>query len=116
MHSPERSPKYKDEQQSMTSSEITVDSGLPTDRQSGNSSPIFDNSGEGHVITIPMINGMGLCIIGGTNRPEGPHIYVEDIIEGSDAHKVQYYIHKVPLITCMPSHSLALGRGDAMWD
>lgn len=95
MSSSERSPKYKDEHQSMTSSEITVDSGLPTDRQSGNSSPIFDSSGEGHVITIPMTTGIGLCIVGGTNRPEGPHIYIEDIIEGSDAFKVLYTLQEM---------------------
>lgn len=92
-HSPERSPEYNGnghltvEQQSV-SSEVTNDSGLPTDRHSTSSSPTFDHPGELQTIQIQHTTGLGLCIMGGTNRPEGPHVYIDDIIEGGDAHKV----------------------------
>jgi len=91
-HSPERSPEYNGnnhltaEQQSV-SSEVTNDSGLPTDRHSQSSSPTFDHPGELQSIQIRYTTGLGLCIVGGTNRSEGPHVYIDDIIEGGDAHK-----------------------------
>ncbi|PFX33455.1 Syntaxin-binding protein 4 [Stylophora pistillata] len=91
-HSPDESPEFNGsghltvEQQSV-SSEFTNDSGLPTDRHSNSSSPTFDHPGELQTIQIRYSTGLGLCIVGGTNRPEGPHIYVDDIIEGGDSHK-----------------------------
>lgn len=93
-HSPDEPPEFNGsghltvEQQSV-SSEFTNDSGLPTDRHSNSSSPTFDHPGELQTIQIQYSTGLGLCIIGGTNRPEGPHIFIDDIIEGGDAHKVQ---------------------------
>ena len=77
------------EQQSV-SSEVTNDSGLPTDRHSASSSPTFDHPGELQTIQIQYTTGLGLCIIGGTNRPEGPHVYIDDITEGGDAYKVTF--------------------------
>ena len=94
-HSSERSPEYNSnghltvEQQSV-SSEVTNDSGLPTDRHSTSSSPTFDHPGELQTIQIQYTTGLGLCIVGGTNRPEGPHVYIDDITEGGDAHKVTF--------------------------
>ncbi|RMX46979.1 hypothetical protein pdam_00011922 [Pocillopora damicornis] len=91
-HSPDEPPEFNGsghltvEQQSV-SSEFTNDSGLPTDRHSNSSSPTFDHPGELQTIQIQYSTGLGLCIIGGTNRPEGPHIFIDDIIEGGDAHK-----------------------------
>lgn len=91
-HSPDEPPEFNGsghltvEQQSV-SSEFTNDSGLPTDRHSNSSSPTFDHPGELQTIQIQYSNGLGLCIIGGTNRPEGRHIFIDDIIEGGDAHK-----------------------------
>ena len=75
------------EQQSV-SSEVTNDSGLPTDRHSTSSSPTFDHPGELQTIQIQHTTGLALSIVGGTNRPEGPHVYIDDIIDGGDAHKV----------------------------
>ena len=71
---------------------MTNDSGLPTDRHSTSSSPTFDHPGELQTIKIQHTTGLGLCIVGGTNRPEGPHVYIDDIIEGGDAHKVMVKI------------------------
>lgn len=88
----ERSPEFNGnshltvEQQSV-SSEVTNDSGLPTDRHSTSSSPTFDHPGELQSIQIRYSTGLGLCVVGGTNRPDGPHVYIDDIIEGGDAHK-----------------------------
>lgn len=93
--SPDRSPEYNGhshltaEQQSV-SSEVTNDSGLATtDRHSQSSSPTFDHPGELQSIQIRYSTGLGLCIVGGTNRSEGPHVYIDNIIEGGDAHKVR---------------------------
>ncbi|XP_048589179.1 uncharacterized protein LOC116604619 isoform X2 [Nematostella vectensis] len=68
-------------------SEVTIDSGLPTDRHSNSSTPTFDSPGELQIVRIPVVNGLGLCIVGGTNRPEGPHVYVDNMIDGSDAYR-----------------------------
>ena len=86
-HSPDENAHLTVERQSI-SSEMTTDSGLPTDRHSASSSPTFDHPGELQVITVTQNHGLGLCIIGGTNRPDGPLVYIDDIIEGGDAHKV----------------------------
>lgn len=75
------------EQQSVCS-EVTNDSGLPTDRHSTSSSPTFDHPGELQSFQIRYSTGLGLCVVGGTNRPDGPHVFIDDIIEGGDAHKV----------------------------
>lgn len=97
-HSPQEPPQFNGnghltvEQQSV-SSEFTNDSGLPTDRHSTSSSPTFDHPGELQTIQIQYSTGLGLCIVGGTNRSEGPHIYIDDIIEGGDAHKVKHFLH-----------------------
>lgn len=74
-------------EQRSVSSELTNDSGLPTDRHSQSSSPTFDHPGELQSIQIHYSTGLGLCVVGGTNHSDGPHIYVDDIIEGGDAHK-----------------------------
>ena len=91
---PDQSPVYNGHtyltaEQRSVSSELTNDSGLPTDRHSQSSSPMFDHPGELQSIQICYSTGLGLCIVGGTNRPEGPHIYVDDVIDGGDAHKVR---------------------------
>ena len=87
-HSPDDTANLMAERHSI-SSEVTADSGLPTDRHSTSSSPTFDQRpGELQTVTITQHRGLGLCIIGGTNRVEGPLIYIDDLIEGADAHKV----------------------------
>ncbi|KAK3736396.1 hypothetical protein QZH41_017920 [Actinostola sp. cb2023] len=82
--SPKVSPKHCGTEL-QSDSEVTIDSGLQTDRHSSTPSPTFDNPGELQVIRIPITTGLGLCAVGGTNRPEGPHIYVDGMIEGGDA-------------------------------
>lgn len=44
--------------------------------------------------------GLGLCIVGGTNRSEGPHVYIDDIIEGGDAHKVSVKYTELVKFAC----------------
>lgn len=86
--SPKGSPKHC-AAELQSDSEVTIDSGLQTDRHSSTPSPTFDHPGELQVVEIPMTTGLGLCVVGGTNRPEGPHIYVDSMIEGGDAHMVR---------------------------
>ena len=41
-------------------------------------------------ITIPKtVTGLGISVAGGINKPEGPNVYVENIVEGGDAQKVK---------------------------
>ena len=109
----ERSPEFNGnshltvEQQSV-SSEVTNDSGLPTDRHSTSSSPTFDHPGELQSIQIRYSTGLGLCVVGGTNRPDGPHVYIDDIIEGGDAHKVGLLISGCIFSTLISIHFLWL--------
>lgn len=86
--SPKVSPKHCTAEL-QSDSEVTIDSGLQTDRHSSTPSPTtFDHPGELQVVRIPINTGLGLCVVGGTNRPEGPHIYVDSLIEGGDAYMV----------------------------
>ncbi len=39
-------------------------------------------------ITFAKSKGLGVIIAGGVNRPNGPHIFVEKVLEGMDAAKV----------------------------
>ncbi|XP_038633391.1 syntaxin-binding protein 4 isoform X1 [Scyliorhinus canicula] len=39
------------------------------------------------VITIPKVTSLGLNIMGGTNKPEGPMVCVQDVIPGGDCQK-----------------------------
>lgn len=87
-HANKFSPKHAGTEL-QSDSEVTIDSGLPTDRHSCTPSPNFDSPGELQVIRIPMTTGLGLCIVGGTNRSEGPHIYVDNLIDGGDAQRVR---------------------------
>ncbi|GCB81362.1 hypothetical protein scyTo_0021826, partial [Scyliorhinus torazame] len=39
------------------------------------------------VISIPKVTSLGLNIMGGTNKPEGPMVCVQDVIPGGDCQK-----------------------------
>ncbi|XP_065186915.1 protein scribble homolog [Sycon ciliatum] len=38
-------------------------------------------------VTIGIVSGLGISVSGGINRPEGPNIYIDNIIEGGDVAK-----------------------------
>ncbi|XP_067859930.1 syntaxin-binding protein 4 isoform X2 [Heptranchias perlo] len=39
------------------------------------------------LISVPKVMGLGLNIVGGTNKPEGPMVFVQEVIPGGDCHK-----------------------------
>uniref|UniRef100_UPI00398E7960 syntaxin-binding protein 4 isoform X2 n=1 Tax=Pristiophorus japonicus TaxID=55135 RepID=UPI00398E7960 len=39
------------------------------------------------LIAVPKVTGLGLNIMGGTNKPEGPMVCVQEVIPGGDCHK-----------------------------
>uniref|UniRef100_A0A8C4SX13 Syntaxin binding protein 4 n=1 Tax=Erpetoichthys calabaricus TaxID=27687 RepID=A0A8C4SX13_ERPCA len=65
------------------------------DSSSRSSSPQLQNpkdfngfiDGAVQLICISSGTGLGLSIIGGTNRPEGPMVFIQEIIPGGDCHK-----------------------------
>lgn len=44
-----------------------------------------------HTFAIPKLNGLGIIVAGGVNRDEGPHIFVDKIMDGMDAARVSYF-------------------------
>ena len=42
-------------------------------------------------IEIPAKTNLGISISGGKNKPDGPHIYVKEVIEGCDAYVVRIF-------------------------
>eukprot|EP00794_Sanderia_malayensis_P007408 gene7408-8228_t len=68
----------------------SLDSGLPF--SSHYSSPENSMRGNAEVrslvkIDIPARTNLGISICGGKNKPEGPHIYVKEVIQGCDAYR-----------------------------
>ncbi|XP_059510126.1 syntaxin-binding protein 4 isoform X2 [Stegostoma tigrinum] len=67
--------------------------GAERERSSSNSSSSSLGSEHCHsdeaiqLITITKSAGLGLTVTGGSNRPDGPKVYVEDIILGGDCQK-----------------------------
>ncbi|KAI8508810.1 hypothetical protein Bbelb_139090 [Branchiostoma belcheri] len=45
------------------------------------------NSSDVQVITIAKSSGLGISVEGGTNRPEGPLVYVTEILQGGDCYR-----------------------------
>lgn len=41
------------------------------------------------MITVTKETGLGLKILGGINRNEGPFVYIQEIIPGGDCYKVK---------------------------
>lgn len=46
-------------------------------------------SSTSHTFVIPKESGLGIIIGGGTNRQDGPHIFIDKIMDGMDAAKVR---------------------------
>lgn len=46
------------------------------------------------MITVTKETGLGLKILGGINRNEGPFVYIQEIIPGGDCYKVKMKIKK----------------------
>ena len=40
------------------------------------------------VVTITKQSALGITICGGTNKPEGPHVYIDRVIDGLDVANV----------------------------
>ncbi|XP_072415070.1 syntaxin-binding protein 4 isoform X3 [Chiloscyllium punctatum] len=55
---------------------VTTNTAAPTRRNS----PI-------QLISIPKVTNLGLNIVGGTNKPEGPMVCIQELIPGGDCHK-----------------------------
>ena len=41
-------------------------------------------------IIINKKRGLGIAVAGGVNKPDGPHIYIESLMDGMDAATVCY--------------------------
>ena len=66
--------------------------GSANQKLSGQSSPEVDLKLPGEVlyVTIRKRKGLGVSVIGGTDHQEGPHIYVENVVDELDAFHVSY--------------------------
>lgn len=42
------------------------------------------------IVTIAKQSALGITICGGTNKPEGPHVYIDRVISGLDVANVSY--------------------------
>ena len=65
----------------------SVDSGLPASLFS----PGASENGSLQQLSTAIVKqntSLGIGIAGGINRPDGPHIYVNDIMGGGDVYKV----------------------------
>lgn len=51
------------------------------------------------IISVCKGTSLGLNIVGGINRNEGPLVYIQEIIPGGDCHKVKAFFHFLPLQT-----------------
>ena len=49
-------------------------------------------------------SGLGVIIAGGINRPEGPHIRVDKILDGMDAQKV-HQPHKIAMVDLIATNA-----------
>ena len=49
-----------------------------------------------HTFSISKLAGLGVLISGGVNKPDGPHILIEKVLDGMDAAKViETVLHKI---------------------
>lgn len=89
-HSPPASPPPDPGYATVGSSVGSVKIGRGSHRTYSHSSPEMDSHlpGEVKFLTIHKRKGLGISVIGGTDHAEGPHVYIENIIEESDAFRV----------------------------
>lgn len=47
-----------------------------------------------HTFVIPKTAGLGVILGGGEGKPDGPHIFIDKILDGMDAKKVSHKLAK----------------------
>lgn len=75
------------------------------------------------MITVTRETGLGLKVLGGINRNEGPFVYIQEVVPGGDCYKVKMKILKktfskktISNKVCFLSRQSSLGLAEcALW-